>query len=170
VHVLFVCTGNICRSPTAERLALAYSQQHGIPDFGASSAGVQAAIGQPIEPTAAAVLGELGGKTSNFAARQITAGISMKAGLVLTMTKAHRDVVLELAPGQLRCTFTLAEASLLVTRLGVSRLTDLARCRSQLTADDVLDIPDPIGRGYALNMAIGRRIADLLPPLLELCR
>jgi len=30
VHVLFVCTGNICRSPTAERLTWAFAAEHGL--------------------------------------------------------------------------------------------------------------------------------------------
>ena len=56
MHVLFVCTGNICRSPTAERLAVAYAARHGIADFTSSSAGTHAVIGHPIHPDAAAVL------------------------------------------------------------------------------------------------------------------
>ena len=51
-----VCTGNICRSPTAERLAAAYAVQNGNPDITASSAGTRAVIGHPIHPDAAVVL------------------------------------------------------------------------------------------------------------------
>ena len=40
--MLFVCTGNICRSPTAERLARAFADEHGLGDLTASSAGSRA--------------------------------------------------------------------------------------------------------------------------------
>src|SRR3954468_20311151 len=70
LHVLFVCTGNICRSPTAERLALAYSAGSNFENFTASSAGTRAVTGHPIEPVAACVLEKLGGDASDFAARR----------------------------------------------------------------------------------------------------
>jgi len=60
VHVLFVCTGNICRSPTAERLTCAFATEHGL-GLDASSAGTRAVIGYGMEPTAAEVLRSMGG-------------------------------------------------------------------------------------------------------------
>ena len=47
MRVMFVCTGNICRFPTCERLAAAYAAaQNEIIDFTASSAGTRAVIGR----------------------------------------------------------------------------------------------------------------------------
>jgi protein-tyrosine phosphatase len=170
VHVLFVCTGNICRSPTAERLAAAYAAQHGIVDFAVSSAGTRAVIGHPIHPDAAVVLEELGGNATGFTARQLKPKIASAADLIITMTGAHRDIVLEAAPRQLWRIFTLTEAARLASMDGADSIADLAALRPHLSAIDTTDIPDPIGQGPEVFAAIGSQIADLLPPLLELCR
>jgi len=170
VHVLFVCTGNICRSPTGERLAAAYAARHGIADFTATSAGTRAVIGHPIHPDAAAVLHELGGDAFGFTARQLKPKIASAADLIITMTTAHRDVVLEAAPRKLQRTFTLTEASRLASMDGAESLADLAALRPHLTTNDMLDIPDPIGQSPEVFASIGHQIADLLSPILELCR
>ncbi|MBO0679011.1 low molecular weight phosphatase family protein [Mycolicibacterium sp. S2-37] len=170
LHVLFVCTGNICRSPTAERLAAACGAQLGIEDFTTSSAGTRAVIGHPIHHEAALVLEQLGGDASGFAARHLSPRIAAGADLILTMTKAHRDAVLELAPQMLHRSFTLREAAHLITTCGAMSLADLSALRSQLDPDDVMDIPDPIGQSPDVFALVGSEIAGLLPPVLELCR
>ena len=168
--VLFVCTGNICRSPTAERLASALGAEFQIPDFAASSAGTRAVIGHPMHPDAAGVLENLGGDPSGFAARQLTPRIALSADLVIAMTRAHRDAVLELAPRQLHRTFTLTEAARLVSEFGAQDVQGLAALRPQLRHGDAADIPDPIGQDPDFFTRIGSMIAELLPPILELCR
>ena len=170
VHIIFVCTGNICRSPTAERLAIAYAGEHGIPDFTASSAGTRAVIGRPIHKDAAVVLEKLRGDASRFAARQLTSKVASSADLIVTMTRDHRDIVLEAAPRQIQRTFTLTEAARLASLDEVETLADLAALRSRLGASEILDIPDPIGQSAEVFAAVGAQIADLLPPILEVCR
>jgi protein-tyrosine phosphatase len=170
LHVLFVCTGNICRSPTAERLATAYGARLELAGFSASSAGTHAVVGHPVQPNAALVLEKLGGDASNFAARQLTSRIASDADLVLTMTRAHRRAVLELAPHRLHRTFTLYDAARLVSECDARDVADLAALHPQLVVDETSDIPDPIGRGAEYYSTIGSQIADLLPPILELCR
>ena len=108
----------------------------------------------PIQNEAARVLEMLGGEVSNFAARQLTSTIASDADLVLTMTRAHRDTVLELAPRQLRRTFTLTEAARLTSAYNARNIADLAALRPNLPA-------------HAVS---GTQIAELLPPILELCR
>lgn len=170
MHVLFVCTGNICRSPTGERLAAAYAADHGVPNFTASSAGTRAVIGHPIHRDAAVVLEQLGGDASGFAARQLKSKIASSADLIIAMTSAHRDIILEAAPRQLSRTFTLTEAARLASMDAADTLADLAALRRHLTADEMADIPDPIGQRPEVFAAVGSRIAELLPPILELCR
>jgi protein-tyrosine phosphatase len=170
MHILFVCTGNICRSPTAERLAAAHAAQYAIPDLTASSAGTRAVIGHPVHRDAAVVLEGLGGDTSGFAARQLTAKIASSADLIIAMTGTHRDIVLETAPRQLQRTFTLTEASHLASMDEAETLADLAGLRPRLGTKDKPDIPDPIGQSPEVFAAIGAQIAGLLPPIMELCR
>ncbi|MGU3497946.1 arsenate reductase/protein-tyrosine-phosphatase family protein [Mycobacterium sp. C31M] len=167
-----MCTGNICRSPSAERLTAAWAATQHIAGLTltTSSAGTRAVIGHPIHPEAERVLLTLGGDATNFAARQLTPKIAATADLVLTMTRAHRDTVLEHAPQKLNRTFTLSEAALLVGQLGAREIGDLANLRPHLGADATLDIADPIGHGPEVFDAVGAHIAALLPPVLELCR
>jgi protein-tyrosine phosphatase len=153
----------------AERLAAAYSGRLKVPDFRASSAGTRALIAHPIQEDAALVLEKLGGDISNFAARQLTSGIAADADLVLTMTRAHRDAVLELAPRQLHKTFTLTEASHLASQFNARNVADLAALRPHLAERELLDIPDPFGQSAEFFAMVGSQIADLLPPILGLC-
>ncbi len=126
-------------------------------------------IGHPIHSDAAVVVQELGGTVSNFAARQLTAEIISGADLVVTMTKAHRDAVLERAPRKLHKTFTLTEAARLVTDCNAATIDDLSALRPQLAAHQVPDIVDPIGRSPEVFSRVGSQIAELLPPMLRLC-
>ena len=170
MHILFVCTGNICRSPSAERLAIAYAAEHGIPDFTASSAGTRAVIGHPIHRDAARTLEQLGADASGFSARQLKPKFVSDADLVITMTTEQRDVSLEVAPRQMKRTFTLIEASRLAAEFGAETISDLAAMRPYLSANGPSDIPDPIGQRAEVFASVGSQIADLLPPILELCR
>ncbi|EHB56256.1 protein tyrosine phosphatase [Mycolicibacterium rhodesiae JS60] len=170
LHILFVCMGNICRSPTAERLAIAYGSRVRAHGLKASSAGTRAVIANPIHPEAARVLERLGGDASDFAARQLTPRIASDADLVIAMTRAHRDAVLELAPRQLHRAFTLSEAALLVSEHNAQSVADLAALRPRLASSAARDIPDPIGRDPEFFARVGAQIAELLPPMLELCR
>jgi len=139
-------------------------------EFTASSAGTRAVIGHPVHPDAAIVLEELGGDASEFAARQLKPKIAAAANLIITMTGAHRDIVLETAPRQLQRTFTLTEASRLAAMDDAETLSDLAGLRPRLGTTDKPDIPDPIGRSPEVFAAVGAQIAGLLPPIMELCR
>lgn len=170
MHVLFVCTGNICRSPTAERLTAAHAEEYGFPGFTASSAGTRAVIGHPIHPDAAQVLEGLGGDAAGFAARQLTTRIASEADLILTMTWAHRDAVLEIAPRMLRRTFVLSEATLIAQEQDARTVEDLATLRPHIDAGEIRDVLDPIGQGIEVFEAVGAQIAALLPPILGLCR
>ena len=100
----------------------------------------------------------------------LTSTIASKADLVLTMTRAHRDAVLELAPRQLHRTFTLSEAARLASECSARNIADLAALRPHLAAHELPDIPDPIGQSTEFFAMVGSQIADLLPPILELCR
>jgi len=174
MHWLFVCTGNICRSPTAERLVAAYADQHGLTQLTASSAGTRAVVGAGVERTAAEVLISLGGDPTGFRARDLTAQQAREADLVLTMSRRHRDRVLELAPGAMRRTFTLREVARLLQHSNdgdsTTPLLDrlgAARARYAQEGSDVDDVLDPIGRDLARFELVGSTIAASLVPLLE---
>ena len=127
-------------------------------------------VAHSIHHDAAVVLEALGGDPSNFAARQLNSRIASDADLILTMTRAHRGAALQLAPHQLHRTFTLSEASRLASDCNARDLADLAALRPQLAAHEPSDVPDPIGQNSEFFAMVGVQIANLLPPILELCR
>lgn len=168
VHILFVCTGNICRSPIAERIAIAYGTEFGIPDLKVSSAGTRAVIGHPVHHFAASVIEELGGDSAAFAARQLTLKIASESDLILTMTRGHREAVLELAPRMLQRTFTLGEAARLVSERDVKTIEDLADRRGCIASSRIPEIRDPIGQSFEIFRTTGSEIAALLPSVIRL--
>ncbi len=149
----------------AERLTAAHAARNDLPELKASSAGVGAVIGHPIHPDAAPVLERLGGDSGGFAARQITPRIAGDADLILTMTRLHRDRVLELAPHRLHRTYTLGEASMLASEFGAETTNDLKELRPQLAGRDIADVADPIGQSSEVFERVGDQIARLLQPV-----
>ena len=83
VRILTVCTGNICRSPVAERLLQAGLDQVLPGGFEVRSAGTRAMVGSPIQPLSAEIVNMYGGTDKGFAARQLTPKILRDTDIVL---------------------------------------------------------------------------------------
>jgi protein-tyrosine phosphatase len=165
MHLLFVCNGNVCRSPIAERLARAVADDAPLPGLTAESAGVRALAGFPIHPVAAQVLIGLGGDPEGFAARRLAPEMVARADLVLTMTRAIRDTITEHVPGSRERTFTLVEAARIAKLTGATTAVQLHEARDQLTLVGD-DIPDPVGLSEESFCQVGDRIAEALIVLL----
>ena len=86
--VLFVCTGNICRSAYAERRA-----QHLSPETEFVSAGTHAMRGWGVDDEMTAELKRRGGSAAGFAAQQLTAALARSADLILCATREHRAYI-----------------------------------------------------------------------------
>ena len=95
-HVLFVCTGNICRSPLAASLLERAVQSRGLTDVTVSSAGTGAWDGAPASEGAYLVALEGGLDLSGHRARLLTRELVEQADLILTMARHHRARVDEL--------------------------------------------------------------------------
>ncbi|MHA7272351.1 arsenate reductase/protein-tyrosine-phosphatase family protein [Arthrobacter sp. TMT4-20] len=108
-RILTVCTGNICRSPMAERLLQAGFDEQAPGQFIVESAGTGALVGNPIDPRVAGMIRLLGGSADHFAARQLAPQILQGKDLILTLTREHRSKVVVLDPSMLRRTYTLRE-------------------------------------------------------------
>lgn len=113
-RILTVCTGNICRSPMAERLLQAGFDSFAPGEFAVTSAGTGALLGHGMEPHVAGYVNVFGGDSSSFISRQLSEEVLAGQDLVLAMTREHRARVLELVPGMLRRTFTLRELARLL--------------------------------------------------------
>ncbi|MPQ97934.1 hypothetical protein GB931_08355 [Modestobacter sp. I12A-02628] len=177
MDLLFVCTGNACRSPLAERLLRGWQQRW--PTDGdlleVVSAGTGATAGRPMDADSARALTELGGDATDFASRRLDVRDVARAGLVLTMTRDQRRTVLASVPMALKRTFTVLEAAALVPLADLSGLEQLplrqrpralalrlsaARSRRSESRDD--DVPDPIGRPFAVHQEVAAQIATAL--------
>ncbi|CAI7976882.1 protein-tyrosine phosphatase [Frankia sp. Hr75.2] len=165
--VLMVCTGNICRSPMAERLALArltrLAGQAGLsgasePAASVSSAGVRARVGEPMDTHAATVLAERGADFVGFRSRQVTSVIVDQADLVLCATRAHRAEVVRLAPRTVRRAFTLREFARLVDTVESERVESSV---AELAAHDRRGRLRAAGRTLVMAGAAARGV---LPP------
>ena len=148
--VLHVCTGNICRSPMAERLTVAGLEARAgeqAARFDVASAGTWGLSGAPMDPSAAAVLASYGLDGSDFRARRLTAPHVDAADLVLCATREHRAAVLDLAPDAAGRTFTLRELARLTEGIDPGVLPD----------------GDVVERAHVLVRAAAARRATALP-------
>lgn len=96
MNVLFVCTGNTCRSPLAESLAKAIAARRGIADFSVSSAGTNAWDGSPASDGALLVGLERQLDMGSHRSRKLTRDMVAAADLVLVMSTAHLETVRQL--------------------------------------------------------------------------
>ena len=120
LSILCVCTGNVCRSPAAERLLAAVFREAVTP----TSAGTHALVGQPISPPMDLLLANAGADPTGFVARRLEAPLVRTAELVLTMTQEQRGDVVEMWPKAVRRTFTLKEFARLLASIDLTRLPE----------------------------------------------
>ncbi|MBV8366760.1 MAG: low molecular weight protein arginine phosphatase [Candidatus Eremiobacteraeota bacterium] len=86
--VLFVCSGNICRSPMAAALAVELARHGGL-HIRAASAGTSALVGLPAESTAGEAVAEVGVGLREHIASQVSFELVRDASLVVALTRAH---------------------------------------------------------------------------------
>ncbi len=105
--ILFVCTGNICRSPMAEGLFRHAVKGRG--DFRVISAGVGAVDGQPPSAHAVRALKELNIDISRQRSRMLSSEMVNQADFIFGMTHGHVDAVTLLYPQAVEKTFLLRD-------------------------------------------------------------
>ena len=110
--ILFVCTGNLCRSVMAERLARRGLRARLGPAacwFRVTSAGTASLDGCPVHPYTAEALGWLGADADGATSHALTAADVDAADLILVAGREHRDAVVAMRPRASRRAYLLRE-------------------------------------------------------------
>ena len=128
--IIFVCTGNTCRSPMAEAVLRSELKRLNIGDVSVFSAGLEPSKNGNINPHSAAVLSENGLSIENFASRALDEEMLTNAYAVICMTDSQRDILMDMRWNLLR-------------RTGLSEIENNVYSFSDIAG---YEIPDPFGR------------------------
>lgn len=184
IRILTVCTGNICRSPYAERFLQNQLDIICPGSFSIRSAGTHALSGHEMDKRAASKLREAGGTEQAFTARQITSDMTTDIDLILSLTEDHRNKVVALSPRLLKRTYTVREFAAVIKEISVKpnaqipcgsdvtavserwsallKMAPLSRHAARQRISESMDVIDPYRQE---DQVYDRMVDDLLPAL-----
>lgn len=173
-RLLFICTGNTCRSPMAEVLASSILEKQGKSVcWETASAGIAAFPGDEATTEARAVMAQRGLDLSRHRSRRVTVYDVEEAHLVLTMTMAQREALRRLFPDFTSRIRLLAEVACNEAAASLQKYDELRADGDFRQAAAVAallephEIPDPIGEEVSAYEAVAEKLEKMLFLLLE---
>lgn len=158
MHIMFVCTGNICRSPMGELLLSRYLADTTVR---VSSAGTRGLPMHQIDPSSARLMDSVGINSSGFRSRRLTRQMADEADLILCFEASQRKEIVTLAPTAVRYTFLVNDFANMCEYCAknglIKGLTIQERLQSVIDAAAMIrpmlptpqDIEDPHGKEFA---------------------
>ncbi len=143
MKIVFVCTGNICRSPMGEAMLRHELAARGCDGIEVSSCGTWGVADQPATPHAVTTLGARGIDLETHRARALDAAEIAAADLVIAMTSVHVDEIAQMVPAALPKVRLAKELAELDVRPGAGLAALLVAPRP--AARRSLDVDDPMG-------------------------
>jgi protein-tyrosine phosphatase len=167
--VLFVCTGNICRSPTAEALARRELARYPGAPIQLSSAGSHALEGNPAASRSMLAASSRGASLERHFARELTRRRVRAADLILCMAAEHRPFVLSYDRAAAGRTFLLASFARVASQwdwLATSPADLVALAAGHAREQPGDDIDDPLGQSSEAYAACAERLDSLVTPVI----
>lgn len=147
-HVLFVCTGNTCRSPMAEAMFRQLLEERGLAHrVTVSSAGLAAFDGDGAADGARRAMADRGLSLTEHRSRRVDSALVEEADLILVMTVSHRERLREAFPHKADRVYTLKE-------YGGGE-------------DGSLDVLDPFGQDDERYRSVAEEMWELLEQVLR---
>ena len=128
--IVFVCTGNTCRSPMAEILLKNKLEQLNVKGVRVYSAGIKATVGDSINPLAKKTLEENGLSVGEFTSTLLTDKILTEAFALICMTERQKELLMDMRWNALR-------------KKGVEEIENNVYSFSEISGYEVLD---PFGK------------------------
>ncbi len=148
--IIFVCTGNTCRSPMAEAVLRSEIRRLKIENAVVFSAGIEASKNGNINSCSAKVLSENGLSIENFVSRTLNEEMLKNAYAIVCMTDNQRDILMDMRWNLLR-------------RAGFAEIENNVYSFSELAG---YEIPDPFGRELDFYRLTYRKIAGGMSALI----